>query len=1373
MSHGAEYLESEKPLIDQLIGMGWKFTTGNYNHPTATGRSSFRQVLLEKDLRDALRRINLDPQKKEWLDGARLLQAVNALKQVPATNLLEANQETTRLLLKGTVVDGLEGWNDGKGQTVQFFDWDDPGNNTFRVVNQFRIDCPNGQSPKCILPDLVLFVNGIPLVVIECKSPYVPNALEEAVDQLQRYSNRRRELGVVDVNEGNEELFHFAQILVATCFEHARAGTFSSLACHYLEWKDTSPVPMSEVAKALKKQHLSSQETLVAGMLRPAHLLDIVRHFTVFTDAGGRTVKAVCRYQQFRAVHKAFERLKTGRTLAQDGEHDRRGGIVWHTQGSGKSLTMVFLIRKMRSDPKLCGFKVVCVTDRKDLEKQLADTAELTEEPLTRVKPKKKGLKTLSALEVLKETLAQKGKDLVFAMIQKYRGERVPGVDEDDEEGPSGEGDALADLPRTEPLPVLNTDESILVIVDEAHRGHGSTLHANLLNALPNCARIAFTGTPIIMGEKKRTHEIFGEFIDRYTIQQSERDGATVKVLYQGRTTTAGVAGGGDLDAKFEDLFAERTPEELDKIKKKYGTKSHVMEAPALIAEKARDMLRHYVANILPNGFKAQVVAVSRRATLRYHEHLVGARDELVAQLEALDPAKLKLSDEQVDGLPEDEAQLVRAHRFLETIKKLEFAPVISGGHNDTVDPNREWSDRAKIDARIARFKKPLFHSKPEKADPLAFLIVKSMLLTGFDAPVEQVMYLDRPIREAELLQAIARVNRTYAQGNVEKGFGIVVDYYGVARHLKEALAAYSDEDVQGALVSHKDELPRLRDQHQRLVKFFAERDLDGVGGLSPLERKKLVDRFRRWQHRNVSAAARAARLGDGTKIAAERVLDALNRLLLAPTPGFDKAADPYARLYDKLMGGLKAALGADDDAPVLADATDKLLLSVESVVYKILALCEPVKFQELHGKKKGLDTGIYGLIDCKRSRYTLKLSKQEFESEAGWEARTSYENAVHDVVPARNKVGHESPELAKHLWESTTAMILGLVDENLADLEKLPEPEEAEVHGIERSVRTLRDERARAEFHVLLKGFLATLDNVLPRPEALPFVHDAKVFAHVQAKARNRYHGDELLIGSEVGAKVRKLIDDHIESRGIGVGVPPVSLTDVDFDDVVREERRRGGAEAAASEMEHALRHHIKKHMSEDPERFEKLSERLEGILSELKGNWSDLDDALAGLVEEARKGREADDTGLDPETQAPFFAVLAKETGKLEPTKREKLCELTVELVDHVTQELGIVGFWKKTEARGALTKWIAQALDDSNLFPDYDALPEIAGRIMELAKANDAKLAKAREKGPQTADSGAPRKCPRCGSSAEPVMVKRKKGGEELRCAECRHK
>lgn len=1342
MTEGPEYLTVERPFIDQLVSMGWAHVAGDLDDPTRTGRESFREVFLLDDLRRSLRRVNLDPDGKEWLDDARITQAVNALRRLGASRLLEANQEATGLLLKGTVVDGVEGWDQGRGRTVHFIDWEHPENNTFRVINQFRVDEPGGQAKKFITPDLVLFVNGIPLVVVECKSPGVPEPIEQAIDQLQRCSNQRE---WVNENEGNERLFHTNQFVVATSFDEARAGTISSQAVHYLEWKDTSPQPMAEVAAALGKTSLSSQEKLVAGMLRPENLLDIVRHFTLFHNVNGRTVKIVGRYQQFRAVQRAIHRMLTGKTRAQDGEYDRRGGIVWHTQGSGKSLTMVFLVRKMRSHPQLRRFKIVFVTDRKDLQKQLADTAALTDESLTIVKPRRQGARTIPSVDVLKETLRRPGKDLVFAMIQKYQlesgttqatavplDEPLPQVAEAGADYEGRDTDDESNLDDVEVIPAsvaanefpeLNTSEDILVMVDEAHRSHTNSMHANLMRALPNCVRIGFTGTPIIMGAKKRTHEIFGEFIDRYTIKQSEADGSTVPILYEGRTAEGAVKDGGSLDQLFEDMFEQRTPAELEAIKRKYATKGHVMEAPALIAAKARNMLRHYVQNILPNGFKAQVVAVSRRATIRYYGAFHEARAELVAELERLDSALLDLPDDRVQLLDPEQAFLVRAHRFLPLLRALDFAPVISGGNND--DPAwREWTDPSKIEARIARFKRPLPDDlttyDPRKADPLAFLIVKSMLITGFDAPVEQIMYLDRHMQEAELLQAIARVNRTCGE---RKHAGLVVDYYGVARHLKEALAAYSAEDIDGALRSLKDDVPKLRDQHQRVLNLFADRGVDVVSRLSEWERRRLAQIFSRWSHPNVGDPGRAARLGDGSVAAAARVLDMMERFLAHSTPG--EAEDPYVRLHEKTVRAIRTLLSiSPTDEGELMDAAEKLVLQVEPFIYKLLAVLEPEAYAELKEKKKGLDVGIRALMEHGRSRYNLKLSPEEFSKADGWDSRTSYENAVHDVVGARLDAAHRSVKVAPHLWASVLAVMLGCIDENIEELERLPRIAAPDATAYETCVDLLRDERLRAEFHVKLRQFLESLDLVLPRPEALPYVSDAKTLAFIQTRARNRYRGGERPIGREVGEKVRRLIDEHIVSLGIDPKIPPIAITDAKFDEHVE---RQASARAKASEMEHAVRYHIRKHFDEDPVRYETLSQRLKQILEELEGRWDELVTALAQVIEDTLAGRQRDETGLDPETQLPFLAVLKGEVmgDDTDGTTLRRLCEVTVELVDHIQQDVRLVGFWQNPNAQDALRKWLVQHLDDHDGLVEFDRLEAVADRLVELARANHHRL------------------------------------------------
>ncbi len=878
-----EYELVEKPFCEQLKGMGWQWLEGDPDLPETTERASSRDVLLRARLEAALRRIN-QRDGQPWLDDARIARAIRDLEQAPGHRLMEVNQAATQLLLKGTVAEGLPDWDHGRPQPVRYIDWENTDNNDFLVINQFKVELTSGRGH--IIPDAVCFVNGIPLVVAEFKNPAIENPLAKAINQLLRYSNQRREVWptLYQDNEGVERLFHTNQLIIASNFFEARLGTIGAPPEAYLEWADTSPTPLSTVAEELNLlaqseetdaaatalasigpeqtgrvgtplffreadkrpqglrggvgSSLSSQHLLAAGVLRPAHLLDIVHNFSIFQQVDGKTRKVVARYQQFRAVHRAVTRLLEGRTLRQGAERDERGGIIWHTQGSGKSLSMVFLVRKMRTMERLKRYKVVAVTDRTDLEAQLRDTAALSGEAVRPTDQERKGRESPTALT--QRILSEETPDIVFAMLQKYqdydrqatggdriamtivRKEKKPGRDEPVVECPV----TYAENIHFEEFPVLNESEDILVLVDEAHRSHTRSLHRNLRRALPNAAIIGFTGTPILSKEKTETREIFGDFIDKYLLQDAELDGATVPILYEGRTADGVVKDADSLDQLFEDMFRDYTEEELAIIKAKYGTEGDVLEAPLLIAQKARDMLRHYVDVVMPEGFKAQVVATSRQAAVTYHEKLLAARAELVAQLEALPGAVLTMSEDELAAQDADTRFLVRAYPLLPKFRAMDVAVVISGDHNDP-EAWRDWTDKEKQKDLTIRFKRRLAEKRTDKTDPLCILIVNNMLITGFDAPVEQAMYLDRKIVAHDLLQAIARVNRT------ERGkkCGYVVDYIGVARHLKQALEDYDSEDIDGALVNISVELPKLLDRRARVVAVYKERGITDLFG--------------------------------------------------------------------------------------------------------------------------------------------------------------------------------------------------------------------------------------------------------------------------------------------------------------------------------------------------------------------------------------------------------------------------------------------------------------------------------------------------------------------------------------------------------------
>ncbi|HCU53322.1 MAG TPA: restriction endonuclease subunit R [Gammaproteobacteria bacterium] len=873
-----EYNLVERPFCEQLQTMGWSWIEGDVDVAELTERESFREVLLKGRLVEALRRINLRD-GQPWLDEARITKSIRDLSPATVHRVMEVNQAATELLLKGTVVDGLPDWDNCRPQPIRYIDFEHPENNDFLVINQFKIELTSGRGH--VIPDAVLFINGIPIVVAEFKSPGIENPMHEAINQLLRYSNQRRELfpTLYTDNEGVEKLFHTNQLLIASNFFEARAATIGAPPEAYLEWADTSPVPMSTVAEELgvisanddleeakvellavgpeqtervgtplfyrhteqrpealrsvQGTSMQSQQVLTAGMLRQTHLLDLIRNFTVFQQVDGKTRKVVARYQQFRAIQKATLRLQEGRTKLQGAERDERGGIIWHTQGSGKSLSMVFLVRKMRTMERLKRYKIVTVTDRTDLEGQLRETARLSGEA---VRPTDKDRSTReSSTALTQRILSETTPDIVFAMLQKYqdvdrqaksdekiamtivRKEKKPGKDE-----PVVEKEVtFEESIRFEEFPVLNESDEILVLVDEAHRSHTRSLHRNLRRALPNAAIIGFTGTPILSKEKTETREIFGDFIDKYLLQDAELDGATVPILYEGRTADGLVKDAPSLDQLFEDMFRTYSEEELAVIKAKYGTAGDILEAPLLIEQKAKDMLRHYVGVVLPEGYKAQVVATSRRAAIVYREKLLAARDELVRDLEGIPAATLALPDHEIELLDAQTRFLVRAHALLPLIRGLDVAVVISGNHNDP-ESWWDWSNKEKQDEYTKRFKRKLAAERTEKTDPLAMMVVNNMLLTGFDAPIEQVMYLDRKVVAHDLLQAIARVNRTYGR----KKCGYVVDYIGVARHLNDALKDYDGEDTLGALIDINVELPKLIDRRNRAVAVFTDRSI-------------------------------------------------------------------------------------------------------------------------------------------------------------------------------------------------------------------------------------------------------------------------------------------------------------------------------------------------------------------------------------------------------------------------------------------------------------------------------------------------------------------------------------------------------------------
>ncbi|WPJ94392.1 type I restriction endonuclease [Coraliomargarita algicola] len=896
----SEYLHVEKPFLDQLSALGWTIVNqGNGGIPTDPAKSlrtNFREWILPEVFRQSVRALNKTDEGESWLTDRQLTDLRDQLLRQPNLSLLEANEAVQHLLFKAQVdVNELTGEDD---PVVQLIDFKHPERNQFHAINQFKVDTP-GCVKQCIIPDIVLFVNGLPLVVIEAKigDENTANPMHAAFEQLLRYRNGRAETLAAGLREGEPKLFYTNLLVIRTCGEKAEFGTISSGHENFYAWKDIWPEANQDYVKPLGVER--EQERMIQGLLCPETLLRVLRTCTVFKDTDdGKRIKVTCRYQQYRAACKIMERLRHGTTA------DERSGVVWHTQGSGKSLTIVFLGRMLRASEDLNDYKVLLVNDRIDLEEQLAATAKLIGGKVN----------VIESTEQLREHLSTQASDLNMVMIHKFsdRVERVPdSVAEalkvvrfggDISELKAAEAQQAYNakpLPSTETFGVVNRSDRIVLCIDEAHRTQGSDMGDNLFEAFPNAARVAFTGTPLITEQHgaKRTVKRFGEYIDTYKLMDAVHDGATLQILYEGRTADTAIRDKHGFDTKFEDLFRARTDEEILAIKKKYGATGDILEAEKRIEAIARDLVDHYVDNVLPDGFKAQVVCHSKLAATRYQKAIKEALAARVLREQSVEKPNAVL---------------------IERIQFLKAAVIVSADPTNEPAAITEVRKEAKRLNAVENFCKPFDFEDPDKADTgIAFLIVCDMLLTGFDAPVEQVMYIDKRLREHNLLQAIARVNRVAK--NKHRGF--IVDYIGLANNLSEALSIYSEEDQQDLENGLKDalsELPILEERYHRLLQHFQScgvADIDGFvnGRLSSPEAEVEV------LNRAVGALRKIQPRAD-FEVYFKKFLHSLN--LILPSAAAHKYRGP-ARRFGYILRMVKERY--KDDSLDIADAGAKV----------------------------------------------------------------------------------------------------------------------------------------------------------------------------------------------------------------------------------------------------------------------------------------------------------------------------------------------------------------------------------------------------------------------------------------------------------------
>ena len=695
----------EEAAIAWLTELGWQHVSGPVLAPDGESpeRDSYRAVVLEGRLRRALARIN-DHLPREALD-----EVVRAVTRLDSPSLEERNHAFHKHVREGVAVkvkkDGRE-----RGDLAWLFDHDDPEQNDWLVVSQLTVVEGNNKRR----PDLVLYVNGLPLAVIEFKDPANPNAtVEGAHNQLQLYKDQI------------PALFTTNEILVISDGTEARVGSITAGVERFGPWRTID-------GTALAPEALPRLQVLLHGLFERRRFLDYLYHFVLWELDDG-FVKKIAGYHQFHAVNKAV--AATVRASSEAGDH--RIGVVWHTQGSGKSISMVYYAGKVILEPAMQNPTLVVVTDRNDLDGQLyaqfCAAKDLVPNP-----------KQAESREHLRQLLNVASGGVVFTTIQKF---------------------SLTEQERTlrDAFPPLSQRRNIVVIVDEAHRTQygfetridpttgqvTAGLAQNLRNALPNASFIGFTGTPIEFDDRS-TPAVFGDYIDTYTIRQAVEDGATVPIFYEARLAKIQLAD--DEKPKIDEAFEEVTEDEeeptREKLKSTWAKLEALVGTPKRLGLVAADVLDHWGRRVEILDGKAMIVCMSRRICVDLYNEIVRLRPEWHSADDDKGAIKVVMTGSGADPV--------------------EFHPHVRG------------RDRQK--AIEKRFK--------DASDPLRIVIVRDMWLTGFDVPCAHTLYVDKPMQGHGLLQAIARVNRRFK----DKPSGLVVDYLGLADQLRKAISSYGGD---------------------------------------------------------------------------------------------------------------------------------------------------------------------------------------------------------------------------------------------------------------------------------------------------------------------------------------------------------------------------------------------------------------------------------------------------------------------------------------------------------------------------------------------------------------------------------------------------
>lgn len=913
---------TEQPAIEMFSELGYEYKFGPDMDPDSflPERKNYRHVILEGRLIASIRRLN--PQ----LNESEIEEVVYQIKNVNSPNLEIANQKFYKMLSGELRIDTKKD-GEKKGVFVKLIDFENIENNVYLVVNQLTIQGPE----KTRRPDLVVFINGLPLAIFEFKNPTLDDA-----------DIRAAYLQIEDYKKDISDFFKYNQIIVLSDLINSRYGTISSSYEWFSRWRESN-------AKTEKKQGITELEVLIKGIFNRKRFLDILKNFIIFESDSekefNKFTKRVCLYHQYFGVNKAIDR--TLKATAENG--DKKIGVFWHTQGSGKSLSMVFYVNKTKKLESLKSPTFLFLTDREDLDDQLYKTFLRSGYNLI--------AKKASSINDLKIKLENVGAEIIFTTIQKFQSDK-------------------------EKYPRLTQKHNIIVVADEAHRSEYAKLASNVRLALPNASFMGITGTPISLNNRD-TRLVFGDYIDQYQINQAVEDEATVPIYYEGRLSPLHLANY-FIDEEFNQITEGQDPKVQEVLKRKYTRLEQAVMAGGRLEKIVEDIISHFKNRGLEG--KAMIVTISRKVAIKMYQ----------------------------------------------LIKKIKDSPevaVVISSPSDFKDKIQKEIDNKELEKR---FKNP--------NDPLKIAIVCDMWLTGFDVPSLHTMYIDKPLKNHSLMQAIARVNRKYR----DKPGGLIVDYIGIADDLKRALSIYSSDVQKHSMISIEKIIIKMLEKYDIVKAMFFGIDFSKWKYLEGLQ---LAELFQKAVNQIITNS-NDGRLDENKKSRFLNEFNNLSKLFALSMPS--KEAGKIRGDIEFFQAVKKSIIKNTTSASI--DINDKLQTAIKDLVSKSIMAEGVIDIFAMKNKEKP-DISIFDeefLAELKNLKYknlTIEILKKLLNDELKFRSKRNiirYKSLsellqktidqYEDNIINSSKVIERLIELAKEIKKvEKEGVNIGLTEEELA----------------------------------------------------------------------------------------------------------------------------------------------------------------------------------------------------------------------------------------------------------------------------------------------------------------------------------------------------